>query len=50
MRRERNREHARISRERKRQKLEHLQEENDALRRAEPRESQRLEFGANRCY
>ena len=30
MRRERNREHARISRERKRQKLEHLQEENDA--------------------
>ncbi|KAH8058338.1 hypothetical protein JL722_6199 [Aureococcus anophagefferens] len=35
IRRERNREHARISRERKRQKLEHLQEENDALRRKE---------------
>ena len=35
VRRERNREHARISRERKRQKLEHLQEENDALRRKE---------------
>ena len=33
VRRERNREHARISRERKRQKLEHLQEENDALRK-----------------
>ena len=35
VRRERNRQHARVSRERKRQKLEHLQEENDALRRKE---------------
>mmetsp|Transcript_15266 Transcript_15266/g.52959 ORF Transcript_15266/g.52959 Transcript_15266/m.52959 type:complete len:230 (+) Transcript_15266:125-814(+) len=35
VRRERNRQHARVSRERKRQKLEHLQEENDALRRQE---------------
>ncbi|KAJ1444712.1 hypothetical protein M885DRAFT_580435 [Pelagophyceae sp. CCMP2097] len=33
IRRERNREHARISRERKRRKLEYLQEENDQLRR-----------------
>ncbi|KAH8089988.1 hypothetical protein JL720_6284 [Aureococcus anophagefferens] len=35
VRRERNRQHAGVSRERKRQKLEHLQEENDALRRQE---------------
>lgn len=33
LRRERNREHARISRERKRRKVEHLTEENDVLQR-----------------